>query len=127
MPFNIVFQSPDDQEPMLYTRSAAARIARVSVSFWRLCEQEGLVSPSQRSGGGKGYHPEDIERMTVIRRLHEDLELDMPSLEIVLHMRQQIIELLEEVENIERQAQQREHELLAQVRELRREIARDAD
>jgi DNA-binding transcriptional MerR regulator len=127
MPFNIVIHSPDDQEPLLYSRNDAARLARVSVSFWRLCEQEGLVHARRMVGGGKGYHPEDIERMAVIRRLHEDLELDMSSLEVVLQMRQRILELLDEVEDMELMARQRERELLAQLRALRQRLANEVD
>lgn len=127
MPFNIVIHSPDDQEPLLYSRNDAARLARVSVSFWRLCEQEGLVHARRMVGGGKGYHPEDIERMAIIRRLHEDLELDMSSLEVVLQMRQRILELLDEVEDMELMARQRERELLAQLRALRQRLANEVD
>jgi DNA-binding transcriptional MerR regulator len=78
-------------------------------------------------GGGKGYHPEDIERMAIIRRLHEDLELDMSSLEVVLQMRQRILELLDEVEDMELMARQRERELLAQLRALRQRLANEVD
>lgn len=127
MPFNMVIRSQDNEEPMLYTRRTAARLARVSLSFWRMCEQEGLVRAHTMTGGGKGFHPEDIEIMAVIRRLHEDLGLDMPSLEVILHMRQRILKMLEEMEEMERLAQQREQELLTQVRELRRQLARDTN
>jgi DNA-binding transcriptional MerR regulator len=126
MPFNMVIRSQDDEELKLYTPRTAARLAGVSISFWRTCEQEGLVRAHRMSGGGKGYNPEDIEQMAVIRRLHEDLELDMPSLEVILHMRRRIIKLLDEMEELERLAQQREQKLLAQMRELRRELAKDA-
>lgn len=126
MSFNIVVRSQDDQ-PNLYTRRTAARLARVSVSFWRMCEQEGLVSAHTITGGGQGYQREDIEMMTVIRRLHEDLELDISSLEVVLHMRQQILDLMREMEDMEHSAQQREQELLMKIRELRRQLARDAN
>lgn len=125
MPFNMVIRSQDDDEPMLYTRRSAARLASVSVSFWRMCEQEGLVHAHTMIGGEKGYYPADIELMTVIRRLHEDLELDIPSLEVVLHMRQRILKLMKEIEDMEHLAQQREQELLTQVRELRRQLAKD--
>lgn len=125
MPSNIVIRSQDD-DPRLYTREMAARLARVSVSFWRICEQEGLVSAYWMTGGSKGYRREDIERMVVIRRLHEQLELDLQSLEVVLHMRQRILDLLDEMEEVERLAQRRERVLLEQVQELRRQIAREA-
>lgn len=124
MPSNIVLRSQDDNQ-ILFPRRTAARLARVSVSFWRTCEREGLVSASRMTGGGIGYRREDIERMAVIRRLHEHLELDLQTLEVVLHMRQQIIDLLDELEQVERQAQQRERVLLGQVQELRRQIARE--
>jgi hypothetical protein len=65
--------------------------------------------------------------MAIIRRLHEDLELDMSSLEVVLQMRQRILELLDEVEDMELMARQRERELLAQLRELRQRLANEVD
>lgn len=125
MPSNIIIRSQDDDQ-MLYTRDIAARLARVSVRFWRMCEQEGLVSARRMTGGGNGYRREDIDRMVVIRRLHEQLELDIESLEVVLHMRQRILDLLDEMEEVERMAQRRERVLLEQVQELRRQIAREA-
>jgi DNA-binding transcriptional MerR regulator len=125
MPSNIVIRSQDDDQ-MLYTRDIAARLARVSVSFWCTCEQEGLVSARWMTGGSKGYRREDIEKMVVIQRLHEQLELDIQSLEVVLHMRQRILDLLDEMEEVERLALQRERVLLQQVQELRRQFAREA-
>lgn len=125
MPFNIVIRSRDDDDQMLYTRRMVARLAHVSVSFLRVCEQEGLVRPRRMTGGGEGYHREDIEQIVIIRRLHEQLDLDLHSLEVILHMRQRIIDLLDELEVAERLAQQRERRLREQVQELRRKLARE--
>jgi MerR family transcriptional regulator/heat shock protein HspR len=72
--------------------------------------------------GDEGYSAEDISQIARIRRLHEDLGLDLEAVEIVLHMRRQILELLRRVDEMERRLAKREDELLAEIQDLRRRL-----
>jgi hypothetical protein len=60
-------------------------------------------------------------------RLHKDLELDFPALEVVQHMRRQLLDLQEQVERLERQMVQREERLVRELVDLRRRLAAETD
>jgi len=77
-------------------------------------------------GGGLGYSAADIRRLARIRRLREDLGLNFPAVEVVLHLRRRIIELLLELDELERQMIQREQVLLEEIQRLRRQLATEA-
>ena len=69
------------------------------------------------------YHLEQIE---VIRRLIEDLELDLPTIDIVLRMRERIINLLNELGTLEDEMYRRHSQLENEITILRRRIAEEA-
>jgi DNA-binding transcriptional MerR regulator len=110
---------------VIYTQSVAIQLAEVSVDFLHACEAEGLIQV-QEVEGNPGYSAGDIRRLARIRRLCQDLELDLPAVEVVLHLRQQVRSLLTEMDQIEQRMQQREQELLREVQELRRRLAAEA-
>ena len=56
----------------------------------------GLITPS-----GDGYTEDNLAELRRVRRLHEDLELDHPAIEIVLRMRRRIQLLRAEVRRLE--------------------------
>jgi DNA-binding transcriptional MerR regulator len=78
-------------------------------------------------GGGEGYSPADIRQLLRIRRLQEDLGLDLPAVEVVLHMRRQMLDLLAQLDDVERRKRQRERELLAEIQRLRRYLAEGSE
>ena len=125
MPFNLTVRIRDD-EPF-YTRSVAAQVARISLEFLRLCEQENLLQAKIMAGGGQGYTPADIRQMARIRRLREDLELDLPAVEVALHLRRQVVDLLAQIDEMERQMSKREQTLLNEIQQLRRRLATEAE
>jgi DNA-binding transcriptional MerR regulator len=124
MPFNLTVRIRDD-EPF-YTRSVAAQVARISLDFLRLCEEENLLQ-AKIMAGGQGYTPADIRQMARIRRLREDLELDLPAVEVALHLRRQVVELLAQIDEMERQMSKREQELLNEIQQLRRRLASEGE
>lgn len=106
----------------LFTRPIAAQLARITIDFLSVLEEERLIRPRPTAQGGKGYSAEDITQIVRIRRLHEDLGLDLSAVEIVLNMRRQILDLLRRMEEMERRLAQRENDLLAEIQELRRRL-----
>jgi DNA-binding transcriptional MerR regulator len=113
-----------EKEPR-YTRSVAARMARISLELLIQCEQEDLIQLQVMRGGGRGLNRQDVRRLARVRRLHEDLELELPAIEIVLGMRQRMIDLMRQLDETERLMAKREEELLAEIRALRRWVAED--
>jgi DNA-binding transcriptional MerR regulator len=106
----------------LFTRPIAAQLARVSLDFLSVLEAEQLIRPRATGEGEQGYSAEDITQIVRIRRLHQDLGLDLVAVEIVLHMRRQITDLLRRMEDMERRLAGRERELMQEIQDLRRRL-----
>lgn len=111
------------KEP-LFLRTVTAQLARVSMEFIVQCEQEGLVEYRVISGGGSGFSTSDIRRLARVRRLRDDLELDFPAVEVVLNLRQQLLDLMDHTETLEQQMIKRERQLLAEIQQLRSQLAK---
>jgi DNA-binding transcriptional MerR regulator len=119
MPFEIMLRAEND-EP-LYLRSLAVKMARITPDFLILCEQEGLVQSRTMTGGGKGFDLSTIRQLALIRRLNQELELDLETIDLVIHLRRQILALYREIENLEQRSRQREENLLAEIQALRQQ------
>lgn len=124
MPYATQNRSRDDEA--VYSRTVAAQLAGVSLSFLRRCEREGLIRPKAMAGGGLGYSAADIRRLIRIRRLREDLGLNLPAVEVILRLRRRVIDLLMELDELEREMAQREQMLLEEIHRLRRQLAAEA-
>ena len=113
-------QDPASKRPIIFTRTVAAQLAQVSLEFLDRLEADEIMQPRELEGGEKGYAPEDIGRLSRIRRLHETLGLDLASVEIVLRMREQVVDLLAQMEEMEAHFNRREQELRQELDDLRR-------
>jgi DNA-binding transcriptional MerR regulator len=112
-------QDPTKKTPIIFNRTIAAQLARVSMEFLEHLEAEELIEPRLLEGGETGYAPEDIRRLCQIRRLYETLGLDLPAVEIVLRLREQVVKVLVQMDEMERRFARRERELLQELNELR--------
>lgn len=117
MPFEIMLRAEDDDP--FYIRSEAIQMARVTSDILVLCEQEGLVSAQVMTGGEMGFNAEAIRQLVIIRRLYQELDLDLETIDLVLHMRRQIIDLHHQLDDLEQRTRQREQIWLSEIRELR--------
>jgi DNA-binding transcriptional MerR regulator len=109
MPHEIIHYPNDEKS--VYISIQAAHIACISLDFLLVCEAEELIKPQYTVEGSPGYTLKDIERLQIIRRLHEDLRLDFPAIEVVLHLREQIEELAEQRSFFERRLMEQQIEL----------------
>ncbi|MFZ2089197.1 MAG: chaperone modulator CbpM [Desulfobaccales bacterium] len=117
--------TPQDQDifgkgPIIFTRTVAAQLARVPLEFLDRLEAEDLIQPQELEGGEQGYTPEDISRLSRIRRLHETLGLDLGAVDVVLRLRERVTFLLSEMQDLESRFTRREQELLQELNEMRR-------
>jgi MerR family transcriptional regulator/heat shock protein HspR len=69
----------------------------VGTSTIRRYERFGLVEPSRTEGGPSWYSDFDIERVKQIRRLSSDLGLDLAAVEVILHMRERMLAMHDEL------------------------------
>ena len=125
MTYKLIIRSRHE-EP-IYTRQVAAQLAQVSIEFLCFCEEENLIQAQVIAGGGQGYSVADIRHLARIRRLHEDLELDLPAVEVTLRLRQRVLDLLAQLDEMERRHARREQELMDEIRQLRRRLAEKAE
>jgi MerR family transcriptional regulator, heat shock protein HspR len=112
----------DRGQEALFSRPIAAQLARITLDFLSRLEEGKLIRPRTAVQGEPGYCAEDITQISRIRRLHEDLGLDLEAVEIILHMRRQILTLLRRMEEMERRLAGRERELVQEIQELRRRL-----
>ena len=115
------------QNQPVYTRRIAVQIAEISLEFLQRCEAEHLIEEHTVPLDEPAYTAQDIRQLALIRRLHEVLGIDMQDMEVVLHLRSQLLDLQMQIEEVERQWTDREEQLLAELIELRRQLSDDAE
>jgi hypothetical protein len=88
---------------LLLTLDEAAAASALEVAVVRRCAEAGLVAPRA------GYGEEDLAELRRVRRLIDDLELGLPAVEVVLHMRRQMLALRAEVARLEAELRRFRH------------------
>jgi len=93
----------DSNEPV-YVISVAAKLVSCHPQTLRLYEREGLLSPARTQQKIRLYSDDDLERVRQIRRLTQDLGVNIAGVAVILDLVDQIRELQEE--NMTLQAEQ---------------------
>ncbi len=91
-----------DEEPR-YVISIAAQVLGVHPQTLRLYEREGLIEPRRSRGNIRLYSDRDLERIRVMQRLTSELGVNLAGAEVILHMRQLILDLHRELAVIRRE------------------------
>ena len=95
--------------------SVAARLLNVHPQTLRYYERAGLIAPSRSKGNIRLYSPDDIQRAMQIKRLIEDLGVNLAGVEVVLNMRRRMEEMQREIEefvaHVEKEMSNRSPEL----------------
>ena len=89
-----------DRADALYIISIAARLADMHPQTLRKYDREGLVSPSRSQGSRRLYSEEDLERLQIVRRLTEDLGLNLNAVSLVLDLVAQMKGMLQVLESM---------------------------
>lgn len=100
-----------NNENTTYISFQAAYIACVSLDFLLICELEGLITPRYKTKGRTRYTMKEIRRLQMVRRLHEDLNLDFQAIDVVLHLRRQIRDLASQRSSFERKILEQQTEI----------------
>ncbi|MCS6840514.1 MAG: helix-turn-helix transcriptional regulator [Roseiflexus sp.] len=85
-----------------YTIKSAAALCGMHEQSLRLYERRGLIRPQRTPGNIRRYTESDIEQIRFIRRLIDDLGVNLAGVEVILHLRQQLIEAQRELEELRR-------------------------
>jgi MerR family transcriptional regulator/heat shock protein HspR len=91
-----------------YTIKIAAELCGMHEQSLRMYERRGLVAPQRSAGNIRRYSDADVERIRFIKRLVDDLGVNLAGVEVIMHMRQQLLENQQELELL-RQAYEATH------------------
>jgi MerR family transcriptional regulator/heat shock protein HspR len=92
---------PDKSDGAWYIISVAAQRAEVHEQTLRHYERLGLITPARKSTSPHSprlYSDRDIERVMHIRRLMRDLGVNLAGVEAILHMKDRMEQMQEELE-----------------------------
>ncbi len=81
-----------------YMISAVAGLYKLHPQTLRLYERQGLLKPSRSQGNTRLYTDADLERLEVILNLSRDLGVNIAGIEIILNMREKIMEMEQQME-----------------------------
>jgi MerR family transcriptional regulator, heat shock protein HspR len=76
-----------------YMISAVAELYKLHPQTLRLYERVGLLKPSRSQGNTRLYTDTDLERLDVILSLARDMGVNLAGVEIILNMREKMIEM----------------------------------
>jgi MerR family transcriptional regulator/heat shock protein HspR len=81
--------------------SVAARLVGVHEQTLRYYERAGLVEPARSKGRIRLYSLHDLERVRQIRRLTDDMGVNLAGVEVIMRLTDRIRELEGQIENLE--------------------------
>ena len=73
--------------------SAVAELYQLHPQTLRLYERVGLLKPSRSQGNTRLYTDTDLKRLDVILTLARDMGVNLAGIEIILNMREKMIEM----------------------------------
>ncbi|MGC8792944.1 MAG: MerR family transcriptional regulator [Bryobacteraceae bacterium] len=109
---------PEKRAKAAYMISAVARQYNIHPQTLRLYEREGLLKPSRSEGNTRLYTDEDLERLELILKLTRELGVNLAGVEIILNMREKMIEMQRQMEEFIRSLNE---ELAERFREMARQ------
>ena len=95
----------DSDEPV-FVISVAARMVGVRTQTLRYYERLGLVSPARTPGNQRVYSRRDVARVQHIRRLMDDLGVNLAGVEVILKLLLQVREAESEIERLQQENEQ---------------------
>ncbi|HVO58649.1 MAG TPA: helix-turn-helix transcriptional regulator [Dongiaceae bacterium] len=76
-----------------YMISSVAELYKLHPQTLRLYERVGLLKPSRSDGNTRLYTDQDLERLDVILTLARDMGVNLAGIEIILNMREKMVEM----------------------------------
>lgn len=91
---------PQHDDMACFVISVAARLLEVHPQTLRYYERAGLIRPSRSRGNIRLYSPADVQRARQVRRLIEDLGVNLAGVEVIMELTERIRALEAEVERL---------------------------
>ncbi len=81
-----------------YTISAVANKYQIHPQTLRTYEREGLLTPARTQGNTRVYRGKDLKRLEFILTLTRELGVNLAGVEVVLNMREKMVEMYDDKE-----------------------------
>lgn len=94
-----------------YPIRVAAQRTGMHAQSLRMYERRGLIRPQRSQGNVRLFTDDDIEQICFIKRLIDDLGVNLAGVEVILHMRQQLIEMQTQLDQIRHEPDQHDAEV----------------
>jgi MerR family transcriptional regulator, heat shock protein HspR len=91
-------QRHDHDDLACYVISIAAQLLEVHPQTLRYYERAGLLNPSRSKGNIRLYSPSDIEQARQIKRLIDDLGVNLAGVEVILRLTDRLRRVERELE-----------------------------
>ncbi len=104
MPKHVQVPAPEPQElpaNAAFVISVAARLVGVHEQTLRYYERAGLVEPARSKGRIRLYSLHDLERIRQIRRLTDEMGVNLAGVEVIMRLTDHIRALEERIEELE--------------------------
>jgi len=96
-------EHPTGMVQQYYTIKIAAELCGMHEQSLRMYERRGLIAPQRSPGNIRRFSAQDVEQIRFIKRLVDELGVNLAGVEVIMHMRQQLIETQEELANLRHQ------------------------
>lgn len=90
----------EDRARAVYAISVAAELAGMHPQTLRLYERRGLIRPARSGSNVRLYSEWEVERLRQIRRLTQDLGVNLAGVEVILDLLSKIDEMRTEIEQL---------------------------
>ena len=87
-----------DRDKPLYVISVAAELVDMHPQTLRLYERKGLIEPSRSAGKTRLYSQRNIDQLREIRRLTQELGVNLAGVEEIIRLRQRLDVLQQRME-----------------------------
>src|SRR6266542_1897770 len=110
MPKHVQVPAPEPQElpaNAAFVISVAARLVGVHEQTLRYYERAGLVEPARSKGRIRLYSLYDLERVRQIRRLTDEMGVNLAGVEVIMRLTDHIRELEHNIEDLQAEVRRR--------------------
>lgn len=84
-----------------WTRSEVIEIFEIQQQLLAILEEEEIVCPRHQQDDGEGlYSPEEMELLRITKILIDELDVNLPGVDIILRMRHQMIDMRRQFDDI---------------------------
>lgn len=103
-------ESGDSKTTACFVISVAARLLEVHPQTLRYYERAGLLRPSRSKGNIRLYSPADIEQARLIKRLIDDLGVNLAGVEVILKLTERLRALEQELAELKERCRTSGHQ-----------------